>query len=107
MEQPIQSVIRFMRREVVLTAAVLLALLSSVFVGPSNLDLSYIDWNTLALLFSLMAVVKLLQNAHVFTYFAGILISKASDTRLILAILVFLPFAASMFKNSPVLTFLS
>ena len=49
MEQPIQSVIRFMRREVVLTAAVLLALLSSVVVGPATLDLSYMDRTTLAL----------------------------------------------------------
>ena len=66
MKQPIQSVIRFMRREVVLTAAVLLALLSSVFVGPANLDLSYIDWNTLALLFGLMAVMKGFQKAGMF-----------------------------------------
>ena len=53
-----------MRREVVLTAAVLLALLSSVFVGPANLDLSYIDWNTLALLFGLMAVMKGFQKVE-------------------------------------------
>ena len=93
---------QFIKKDIVLAIAVALALVSSFLVPPNPAYGKYVDWNTLALLFSLMAVVKLLQNAHVFTYFAGILISKASDTRLILAILVFLPFAASMFITNDV-----
>ena len=96
MKQPIQSVIRFMRREVVLTAAVLLALLSSVFVGPANLDLSYIDWNTLALLFGLMAVMKGFQKAGMFLSLGSRLLEVTSSTRSMLAVLVFLPFVCSM-----------
>ena len=93
---------QFIKKDIVLAIAVALALVSSFLVPPNPAYGEYVDWNTLALLFSLMAVVKLLQNAHVFTYFAGILINKASDTRLILAILVFLPFAASMFITNDV-----
>ena len=96
MKQPIQSVIRFMRREVVLTAAVLLALLSSVFVGPANLDLSYIDWNTLALLFGLMAVMKGFQKAGMFLSLGSRLLEVTASTRSMLAVLVFLPFVCSM-----------
>ena len=93
---------QFIKKDTVLAIAAALALVSSFLVPPNPAYGEYVDWNTLALLFSLMAVVKLLQNAHVFTYFACILISKASDTRLILAILVFLPFAASMFITNDV-----
>ena len=85
-----------MRREVVLTAAVLLALLSSVFVGPANLDLSYIDWNTLALLFGLMAVMKGFQKAGMFLSLGSRLLEVTASTRSMLAVLVFLPFVCSM-----------
>ena len=90
------------KKDIVLAIAVALAVVSSFFVPPSPSYSGYIDWNTIALLFSLMTAVKILQNASVFTYFAGVLIGKASDTRLILAILVFLPFASSMFITNDV-----
>ena len=79
-----------------MTAAVLLALLSSVFVGPANLDLSYIDWNTLALLFGLMAVMKGFQKAGMFLSLGSRLLEVTASTRSMLAVLVFLPFVCSM-----------
>ena len=46
------------KREAVLSIALLLAVVSACFVPPSAAYFGYIDWNTLALLFSLMVVMK-------------------------------------------------
>ena len=45
----------FLSKETVLCVAVILAAVSCFFVPPSMEYISYIDWDTLALLFSLMA----------------------------------------------------
>lgn len=47
----------FARRETVLLAAMGLAAVSAVFVPPSRAYAEYIDFRTLGLLFSLMAVM--------------------------------------------------
>ncbi len=86
----------FARREAVLCAALLLAALSCFAVPPSAEYASYIDWDTLALLFSLMAVMKGFQDAGVFVCLAGRLLRLASTTRSMMLLLVFLPFAFSM-----------
>lgn len=61
-----QKLYPLFRRETVLCIAALLALLSVFFVPPSAVYISYIDWDTLALLFSLMAVMKGFQKAGLF-----------------------------------------
>ena len=86
----------FFTKETVLCISVILALLSCLFVPPSVTYFSYIDWDTLALLFSLMAVMKGLQNANFFVYMANLLLKKIKTTRTMLFILVFLPFIFSM-----------
>ena len=67
-----------------------------LFVPPSGAYLSYIDWNTLALLFSLMAVMRGLQKVGFFAYTANFLLKRITSTRTLLLILVFLPFFFSM-----------
>ena len=47
----------FVKRETVLTAAFLLAALSMVFVRPDRAYGGYVDYQTIALLFCLMAVM--------------------------------------------------
>lgn len=86
----------FFKSEVVLCAAILLAIISACFVPPSPAYLSYIDWNTLALLFSLMAVMKGFQQEGVFEYLGSALLRRTSTTRAMMAVLVFLPFFCSM-----------
>ena len=46
----------FIKRETVLCAALLLALVSVFLVPPDAGYAAYVDWDTLTLLFSLMAV---------------------------------------------------
>lgn len=88
--------LQFLKRETVLCAAVLLAVISCFFVAPGLSYLSYIDWNTLALLFSLMAVMKGLQQANFFVCLADILLRRVRTTRALLFLLIFLPFVFSM-----------
>lgn len=88
--------IAFIKKEVVLCAAAFLALLSLFFVPPSGATLSYIDWDTLAQLFSLMAVMKGFQRAGLFLYLGNRLLRSTATTRKMLLVLVLLPFAFSM-----------
>ena len=86
----------FARGEVVLSVAVILAVISAFFVPPNLGYLSYIDWDTLALLFSLMAVMKGFQQEGLFEYVASDLLQSTATTRSMMAVLVFLPFFCSM-----------
>lgn len=93
---------RFVKSEVVLCVALLLAIISMFFVPPDAGYLDYIDWDTLALLFSLMAVMKGFQSAGVFSFLAGKLLKKANTSRKIMLVLVFLPFFLSMLVTNDV-----
>lgn len=88
--------ISFLKKETVLCIAVVLALFSCFLVPPSAAYFSYIDWDTITLLFSLMAVVKGLQKADFFVSAANLLLKKTKTTRALLFVLVFLPFVCSM-----------
>ncbi len=92
----------FFKKETVLCVAVLLALLSMFFVPPSAAYAAYIDWNTLALLFSLMAVIKGFQKAGLFVFLGNHLLQKTVNTRQMLFVLVFSPFLFSMLITNDV-----
>ena len=53
----VHKLISIVKKDVVLTAAAVLAILSCFVVPPDGKYLSYIDWNTLILLFCLMLIV--------------------------------------------------
>ena len=90
------------KREAVLSIALLLAVVSACFVPPSAAYFGYIDWNTLALLFSLMVVMKGYQRAGVFLCLANGLLRRVRSTRALLGVLVFLPFGLSMVVTNDV-----
>ena len=94
--QAYRGLASFARRDVVLTIAILLAVLSAFFVPPSPAYLSYIDWDTLCLLFSLMAVMKGFQQEGFFQSMGSALLRRAASTRRMVLVLVFLPFFCSM-----------
>lgn len=91
-----KNCVSFFKKEMVLCAAILIACLSCLFVPPSAAYFSYIDWDTLTLLFSLMAVMKGLQKANFFVCMANLLLKRIRTTRTMLFIQVFLPFLFSM-----------
>lgn len=86
----------FVRREVVLVVAVVLAAASCIAVPPDAAYSSYIDWHTLALLFCLMAVVAGLRSLGVLDSMGKWLVSRAKSQRAIAFALVGIVFFASM-----------
>ena len=86
----------FCRQEAVLCVAVVLAVASMALEPPSAAYLGYIDWDTLAMLFSLMAVMKGFQHAGLFVWLGNRLLRYTNTTRKLLFALVFLPFVCSM-----------
>ena len=91
-----KTCLNFIKREAVLCVAVLLAIVSAFFVPPSISYVSYIDWDTLALLFGLMAVMKGFQKAGLFTYLGNQLLKRTATTKSMMFVLVFFFFFCSM-----------
>lgn len=92
----------FLRRETVLCIALLLAAVSAVFVAPDREYAGYIDFRTLAILFSLMSVMAGLQKIGVFGWIAEKLLARVRTSRGIVLILVLLCFFFSMLITNDV-----
>ena len=91
-----RKIIRFVKQETVLCAALALAVLSMFFVRPDREYISYIDFRTLAILFCLMGVMSGLQKTGVFQWVAQALLGKVKTARQLAWILVLLCFFSSM-----------
>ena len=92
----------FIKKETVLSAAAVLAVASCFLVPPDKSYPGYIDFRTLALLFSLMAVTAGLRSQGVFYDFGRILLSKAGSVRQIVLVLMLLCFFSSMLITNDV-----
>lgn len=91
-----RTVLNFIKKEIVLCVAGVLAIATAFVVHPSKAYIDYIDFKVLALLFSLMLVVAGLKQMGVFTAIIKKLVGKVRTTRVIELILVFMPFFAGM-----------
>lgn len=91
-----RNIIAFIKKETVLSAAWILALISAFLVPPSKEYLSYIDFNTLFLLFCLMAVMASFKKLGAFESCSKFLLGKFKSKSGILSVLVFMPFFFSM-----------
>lgn len=89
-----QRVLLFIKKETVLLAAAILAVISIFFVPPSADYLTYIDWRVLGILFSLMAVMAGLKKNGVFDRLGRKLLQKTKNTLQLVLVLVFLCFFA-------------
>ncbi|MDE5967173.1 MAG: anion permease [Lachnospiraceae bacterium] len=96
------KIISFVKKETILCISLLLAVISAFFVHPDNEYMNYVDWHTLMLLFSLMAVMAGLQRLGVFRKIGIMLLSHTKNTRQLALILVFLPFFFSMLITNDV-----
>ncbi|MDE6531011.1 MAG: citrate transporter [Lachnospiraceae bacterium] len=95
-------ILDFIKKETILTIALLLAAVSMFFIPPSAAYADYIDWNTILLLFDLMAVVAGFQKLGVFSLIGSALLKKIHTSRQLTLILVFLPFFFSMLITNDV-----
>lgn len=102
MEQKENEVIAFIKKEAVLCAALLLAVLSSFFIKPSVNYITYLDYRVLVLLFCLMLVVAGFKNLGIFQLLGEKLCSLVHTTRGLTFVLVNLCFFASMLITNDV-----
>ena len=93
----------FIKREPVLFAALLLALLSVSIIRPGfSVCLQAIDFRTLAILFSLMIVIKAFQSQNFLDFIAARLLRLCKTKRSLYFLLTYLVFFSSMFVTNDV-----
>ena len=92
----------FFQKETVLSVAWILALASMFLVPPSEAYGNYIDFHTLGLLFSLMAVMAGLQGQGLFRHMGEAVLARVHTTRQLEGVLIFLPFFSSMLVTNDV-----
>lgn len=97
-----KKLLLFFKNDVVLTAALILAIISCFIVPPNTGYLDYIDFNTLIMLFCLMLIVEGMGSLDFFRYVGNWLLQKTGTGRGVALTLVFLCFFGSMFITNDV-----
>ena len=98
-----RSFLLFLKNEIVLTAATVLAIVSAFLIHPDKEYLGYVDFRTLALLFCLMAVMGGFQRLGFFRKIAqGLLKKVGTDSVRVILVLVLLAFFFSMLITNDV-----
>jgi Na+/H+ antiporter NhaD/arsenite permease-like protein len=95
-------IIDFIKKETVLVAACVLAVISSFIIKPDGEYIGYIDFRTLGILFCLMAVVAGMRRLGLFDLLSQKLLGKAKNIRQLILILLLLCFILSMFITNDV-----
>lgn len=98
----LSKTISFFKKELVLSLAALLSVLSMFFVPPSAEYLEYMDWRVLALLFGLMLVVGGLQSIGTFRHLGMRLLARTKSARALSMLLVALCFFSAMLITNDV-----
>lgn len=89
-------------KDKVLSIAVILAVLSAFFVRPDSRYIGYMDFRTLAMLFSLMLVMEGIRKTGFFDIMAKNILSKAESIRQLVALLIMMCFFSSMLITNDV-----
>ena len=96
------AVKRFIRNEIVLCVAFVLAVISAFVIHPDKSYFAYIDYRTLSILLALMITMAGLQRLHVFRQIGELLVAKMSSIRGVALILIALCFFSAMFITNDV-----
>ncbi|MGM9552476.1 MAG: SLC13 family permease [Clostridia bacterium] len=98
----------FTKKNTVTVIAFFAALVTCFIVPPDKKYLSYIDFKTLACLFSVLAVVRALRNLRFFYKIASSIVKVFKNTRNCILALVYITFIGSMLiaNDMALLTFL-
>jgi len=99
---------RWIKRNVALSAALVLAVATSFIVLPDKEYVSYFDFKTLTCLFCVLAVVCALKNVNFFYILAKKIVKKFGTARKCVLALVYITFIGSMLiaNDMALLTFL-
>ena len=104
----LNGVFQFLKDNVVLCIASILALITSFIIPPDSEYLSYFDFKTLTCLFCVLAVVNALKGVKFFTLLATKIVTIFKNTRSCILALVYVTFIGSMLiaNDMALLTFL-
>ena len=97
-----KKIVEFLKKETVLSVALILAVISMFIVLPDTEYVGYIDFRTLSILFCLMAVMVGMQEIGLFRFTAEKLLVKVKNTTQLVLSLVLLCFCFSMFITNDV-----
>ena len=108
LHQLIGHLLAFVRKNVVLCVAIVLAVATSCIVLPDAQYVNYFDWKTLTCLFCTLAVVCALKNIKFFTILARKIVDCTGNLRVAVLSLVYITFLGSMLisNDMALLTFL-
>lgn len=97
-----ERVVEFVKKEVVLVVATVLAIVSAFVVPPSMAYMEYIDWHVLELLLCLMTVMAGLQRCGLFDALGEALLKRTNKVWQLCLVLVMLCFFLSMIITNDV-----
>lgn len=97
-----EKILEFVKKEVVLVVATVLAILSAFVVPPTMAYASYIDWHVLGLLLCLMTVMAGLQKCGLFDWLGEALLKRTHKVWQLCVVLIMLCFFLSMFITNDV-----
>lgn len=108
MKEIAEYLLRFVKKNVVMTVALIAAVVTSFLVPPDREYLGYFDVKTLTCLFCVLAVVCALKNIGFFYTLAKQIVIVFRDARMCILALVYITFIGSMFiaNDMALLTFL-
>lgn len=92
----------FIKGDIVLTVSWVLAIISAFFVRPSKEYISYIDFRTLGILWSLMVIMEVFKQIGIFEYVGIHLLNKTKRIWQLVLVLILLCFFSSMFITNDV-----
>lgn len=96
------KIIKYLKDEIVLTVAWILAIISMFLVSPDKEYISYIHWDTICMLLSLMVVMAGFKKEGVFNYLGAKLLGKTKSRHTIELVLVMATFFSSMLITNDV-----
>ena len=105
---PIHKLFEFIKKNIVMTVALVAAAVTSVIIPPDAAYVGYFDLKTLTCLFCVLAVVCALKNIRFFYILAERIIKLCGNARISVLTLVYITFIGSMLiaNDMALLTFL-
>lgn len=97
-----RKIFEFIKQEAILIVACVLAVISMFFVTPDKEYFEYIDFRTLGILFSLMALMAGFQSMGIFEEISRKLLNKVQNTRQLVVTLTLVCFFFSMIITNDV-----
>lgn len=97
--QNLKSFVAFLRRDLVFTISLILAVISC-FIGTPKIE--YIDFKVLACLFNIMIIVKAFEELHLLERLSIGILNSCSDSRKVSLVLILLTFFSSMLFTNDV-----